>query len=67
MSDSNLPKIGFEGLNIMISDFADQKVDIVFSNGFILRFGDFACYEDFAREVYAAYKKYKYVFEKGGK
>jgi len=44
-----------------------KKLSIITNDGRKIKFDDFAAFENFTKTIYAAYKKNKYVFEKGEK
>ena len=50
-----------------IHNFEKQQVKITFTDGKSLLFVDFDSFEVFAKMIYANYKKYYYIFNKGFK
>lgn len=57
--------VSLDQVKIAIRDFGAENIRLIFDCNVFIDFLSFADFEGFAKKLYAAYKKYKYVFEKG--
>lgn len=67
MNKFNVKELGIDSLKVEIRDFDKQRINVCIGNVSEIWFNSFSSFELFAKKIYASYKKYKYVFEKGGK